>query len=166
MSHRNARLNVRGRRLLVERVCEQGWAVAHAAKAQGVSRQCAHRWVRRFREEGDDGLEDRSSRPLHCPAQTSVEVEEAIVVMRRTERRGQDWIGPDLGVPARTVSRVLRRHGVPYLRECDPLTGEVLRKLQRYTIYPKSHYVTTRRTVLDAIRSESLAAASLQETLA
>jgi len=33
----------------------------------------------------------------------------------------------------------------------DPLTGESLRKLQRYTIYPKSHYVTTRRTVLDAV---------------
>jgi len=48
-------------------------------------------------------------------------------VMRREERRGQDWIGPELGVPARTVSRVLRRHGVPYLRECDPLTGEVIR---------------------------------------
>ncbi|UHQ22135.1 excinuclease ABC subunit UvrB [Lysobacter sp. 5GHs7-4] len=33
----------------------------------------------------------------------------------------------------------------------DPLTGESLRKLPRFTIYPKSHYVTTRRTVLDAI---------------
>ncbi len=33
----------------------------------------------------------------------------------------------------------------------DPLTGETLRTLQRYTIYPKSHYVTTRRTVLDAV---------------
>ena len=127
MSHRNARLNVRGRQLLVERVCQQGWAVAHAAKAQGVSRQCAHRWINRFRAEGEAGLHDRSSRPHHCPSQTPVEVEEAIVVMRREERRGQDWIGPELGVPARTVSRVLRRHGVPYLRECDPLTGEVIR---------------------------------------
>ena len=127
MSHRNARLNVRGRQLLVERVCEQGWAVAHAAKAQGVSRQCAHRWVKRFREEGVAGLRDRSSRPHRCPTQTAVEVEEAIVVMRRDQRRGQDWIGPEVGVAARTVSRVLRRHGVPYLRECDPLTGEVIR---------------------------------------
>ncbi|MDQ3113075.1 MAG: IS481 family transposase [Actinomycetota bacterium] len=127
MSHRNARLNVRGRQLLVERVCEQGWAVAHAARAQGVSRQCAYRWVKRFREEGEAGLHDRSSKPHGCPTQTPVEVEEAIVVARRTERRGQDWIGPELGVPARTVSRVLRRHGVPYLRECDPLTGEVIR---------------------------------------
>ena len=33
----------------------------------------------------------------------------------------------------------------------DPLTGEVLRRIPRYTIYPKSHYVTTRRTVLEAI---------------
>ena len=35
----------------------------------------------------------------------------------------------------------------------DPLTGESVRKLPRYTIYPKSHYVTTRRTVLDAIEA-------------
>ncbi len=33
----------------------------------------------------------------------------------------------------------------------DPLTGDVTRRLTRYTIYPKSHYVTTRRTVLEAI---------------
>jgi transposase InsO family protein len=30
-------------------------------------------------------------------------------------------------VPARTISRILRRRGVPYLRECDPMTGEVIR---------------------------------------
>lgn len=140
MSHRNARLNVRGRQLLVERVCEQGWAIAHAAKAQGVSRQCAHRWINRFREEGEAGLRDRSSRPHHCPSQTPVEVEEAIVVVRRAERRGQDWIGPELGVPARTVSRVLRRHGVPYLRECDPVHGEVIRASKTTTVrYERDH---------------------------
>jgi excinuclease ABC subunit B len=33
----------------------------------------------------------------------------------------------------------------------DPLTGEVMRKVPRYTIYPKSHYVTTRPTVLGAV---------------
>jgi excinuclease ABC subunit B len=35
----------------------------------------------------------------------------------------------------------------------DPLTGETLRKLPRFTIYPKSHYVTTRRSVLDAVEA-------------
>jgi transposase InsO family protein len=140
VSHRNARLNVRGRQLLVQRVCEQGWAVAHAAKAQGISRQCAHRWVNRFQAEGEAGLHDRSSRPHHCPAQTPVEVEEAVVAKRREERRGQDWLGPELGVPARTVSRVLRRHGVPYLRECDPLTGEVIRASKTTAVrYERDH---------------------------
>jgi len=33
----------------------------------------------------------------------------------------------------------------------DPLTGEVLRRVARYTIYPKSHYVTPRETILEAI---------------
>jgi excinuclease ABC subunit B len=35
----------------------------------------------------------------------------------------------------------------------DPLTGEVLRRIPRYTIYPKSHYVTSRRTVLEAVEA-------------
>ena len=35
----------------------------------------------------------------------------------------------------------------------DPLTGEIRRKLQRFTLYPKSHYVATRRTILDAIET-------------
>jgi len=35
----------------------------------------------------------------------------------------------------------------------DPLTGEILRKLPRITIYPKSHYVTPRQVVLDAAQS-------------
>jgi len=40
---------------------------------------------------------------------------------------------------------------VEALSAFDPLTGEVVRKLPRFTIYPKSHYVTTRETVLRAI---------------
>ena len=39
------------------------------------------------------------------------------------------------------------------IAQFDPLTGHVTRKLQRFTLYPKSHYVTTRRTVLDAIET-------------
>ena len=35
----------------------------------------------------------------------------------------------------------------------DPLTGEVLRRVPRVTIYPKSHYVTPREKVLDAIEN-------------
>ena len=127
MSHANARLTVHGRRLLVARVVDDGRPVAHVAKELGVSRQCAHRWVNRFRVEGEAGLVDRSSRPRRCPRRTPAAVEERVLQLRLVERRGQDWIGPELGVPARTVSAILRRHRVPYLRECDPLTGEVIR---------------------------------------
>ena len=33
----------------------------------------------------------------------------------------------------------------------DPLTGEITEKLPRYTVYPKTHYVTPRQQVLDAV---------------
>lgn len=127
VSHVNARLTVHGRRLLVSRVVDDGRPVAHVAKELGVSRQCAHRWVNRFRVEGSAGLRDRSSRPHRQPRRTPAEVEAAVLDLRQRERRGQDWIGPELGVPPRTVSSILRRHRVPYLRHCDPLTGELIR---------------------------------------
>ncbi|CUR62053.1 transposase [metagenome] len=127
MAHANARLNLHGRRLLIERVIDHGRPVAHVAKELGISRQCAHRWVARFRAEGEAGLTDRSSRPHHCPHRVPPEVEQAVLSLRRTERRGQDWLGPELGIPARTVGAILHRHHVPLLRACDPLTGEVIR---------------------------------------
>ncbi|AEA85031.1 excinuclease ABC subunit B [Stutzerimonas stutzeri] len=40
---------------------------------------------------------------------------------------------------------------VESLSAFDPLTGEVIRKLPRFTFYPKSHYVTPRETLLDAV---------------
>jgi len=120
-------LTVHGRQLLVDRILLGGRKPAHVAAELGVSRQCAYRWVNRYLQEGPAGLLDRSSRPHHCPCRTSAAVEAAVVDLRRTARRGQDWIGAELSVPARTVSAILRRHQVPYLRECDPLTGEPIR---------------------------------------
>src|SRR5689334_23146940 len=35
----------------------------------------------------------------------------------------------------------------------DPLTGEVLRKVPRYTVYPKTHYASTRQSVLNAMET-------------
>jgi transposase InsO family protein len=127
VSHANARLTVHGRQLLIDRIIGDGRPVSHVAKELGISRQCAHRWVRRFRECGPEGLIDRSSRPYGCPRRTPTDVEAAVVALRTTSRRGQQWIGDELGVPARTVSAILRRHRMPYLRDCDPLTGALIR---------------------------------------
>ena len=133
MGHRNARLNVRGRSLLVERVLGLGRPVAHVAKELGVSRQCAHRWIGRFCREGEGGLRDRSARPQRSPRRTSTQVEAHVLELRRVQRRGPEWIGAELGIPPRTVSAILRRQGVPRLADCDPLTGELIRASRQTT---------------------------------
>jgi transposase InsO family protein len=108
--------------LIVERH-EAGWAQAHIARAMGISRKCVKTWIDRFAAEGEAGLQDRSSRPRSQPARASAETEARVIA----QRRGQDWLGAELGLAPRTVSRILRRHGLPYLRHCDPITGEVIK---------------------------------------
>ena len=49
------------------------------------------------------------------------------------QRRGPDWIGAELGLPARTVGAILARHGVPHLADCGPLTGELIRASRQTT---------------------------------
>ena len=66
-SHKNARLTPRGRALLVSRILDHGLRPEEAAKAASVSVCTAYKWLCRFREEGVDGLVDRSSCPQHCP---------------------------------------------------------------------------------------------------
>ncbi|MCY4728932.1 IS481 family transposase [Nocardioides sp. STR2] len=135
MSHGSARLTVHGRRLIVQRH-QDGWKQAHIAAAMGVSRKCVKTWIDRYAAEGEAGLVTRSSRPHTMPTKTSDEVEQLVLAARAEHRDGQDVLGPKVGVPPRTVGRILRRHGVPYLRECDPMTGEVIRSskqtAQRY----------------------------------
>jgi transposase InsO family protein len=126
VSHANARTTVLGRLLIVERH-RAGWPQAHIAAAMGISRKCVKTWLDRYAAEGEAGLRTRSSRPHTMPTRTTPEVEQRIVALRERERRGPDWIGAELGVPARTVSRVLARHRLPHLAVLDPLTGLVIR---------------------------------------
>ncbi len=67
MAHPRAKLTPFGRRLLVERVEVLGWTPAEAANSLGVTRPTVYKWLKRFREEGPAGLEDRSSRPHRSP---------------------------------------------------------------------------------------------------
>jgi transposase InsO family protein len=126
VSHRNARTTVQGRLLIVQRH-RAGWPQAHIAKAMGISRKCVKKWLDRYEAQGEEGLEDRSSRPHRCPRRTSRAVEDRIVAVRCAERRGPDWVGAELGVPTRTVSRVIARRGLPRLCELDSITGEQIR---------------------------------------
>ncbi|KGM16361.1 transposase [Actinotalea fermentans ATCC 43279 = JCM 9966 = DSM 3133] len=132
--HANARLNSYGRRLLIDRVVHQGRPVAHVAHELGISRQTGYRWVRRWRAEGPASLRDRSSRPLSSPTRVPAAVEDAICAARARDRSGPDVLAAELGVPARTVTRVLRRRGMPLLRDLDPLTGQVIRASKATTV--------------------------------
>ena len=55
------------------------------------------------------------------------EVEERVLAARREHRTGPDQLTHEADVPARTITRILRRNGVPRLHDCDPLTGELIR---------------------------------------
>ncbi|GAA1447891.1 IS481 family transposase [Mycobacterium cookii] len=129
----NVRLTVHGRLLIVQRH-QAGMAQAHIAAAMGVSRKCVKKWIDRFDQEGPGGLRDRSSRPHTMPTKTSDEVEQKVLAARAEHRDGPDVLAPKVGVPARTVSRILRRHDVPYLRECDPMTGDVIRSSKQTAV--------------------------------
>jgi transposase InsO family protein len=126
VSHRNARTTIHGRLLMVQRH-QAGWAKARIAEAMGISRRCVHTWISRFESEGEAGLVDRSSRPHSMPNRTPRGLEDQIVAWRRRHRCGPDEIAAQLHVCSRTVSRVLNRRGLPHLRDCDPMTGVLIR---------------------------------------
>jgi transposase len=65
--HRNAPLSLEGRRRLVARC--QSRPIAHVAAEMGISRQCASKWVNRWRRWGETGLLDRPSVPRHQPTE-------------------------------------------------------------------------------------------------
>jgi len=126
--HGNARLTPVGRLTLVMRI-ESGRPVAHVAAEMGISRPTAYKWWRRWQDEGEAGLVDRSSRPRSCPHRTSPEMEAQIAELRTTLKRGPARIGGQLGVPASTVHRVLCRLGLNRLAWIDRPTGRVIRRI-------------------------------------
>ena len=127
MAHANARLTEFGRLLLVQRVTELGWPPTQAAESLGVSRATAYKWLARYRQHGQAGLADRSSRPHRCPHALPADQVRRVLVARRRRRQGPHRLGYHLGMPRSTVYGVLRRHGVSRLADTDRTSGVVVR---------------------------------------
>ena len=127
MGHARAKLTVLGRQLLVQRVVEDGWKPVDAAKAMGVSRQTAYKWLRRFADEGLCGLEDRSSAPRRCPHRLGADEVAAIVATRLATLHGPHRLAYALGRPRSTIYGVLRREGLSRLSFIDRPTRTVVR---------------------------------------
>ena len=119
-SHKHARLTPKGRALLVSRVLDEGWSVAAAAEAAGVSGRTVYKWLARFKCEGLAGLSDRSSRPRRCPQALSPREQGQLEGMRR--RRWPLWrIALEAGRGIGTVSRCMKRLGLSRLKSLEPL---------------------------------------------
>jgi transposase InsO family protein len=109
--HANARLSLKGRELLVDRVEGAGWSLTQAAEAAGVSDRTARKWLRRWRAEGVAGLLDRSSAPATVANRTDERRVQAIAALRRLRMTGAE-IAEVLGMALSTVSAILTRIGM------------------------------------------------------
>jgi transposase InsO family protein len=118
--HRNARTCPASRRLIASRVLEQGWTLAEAAEAAGVSVQRAREWVRRF-EAGDCELADRRSGPRRRPPGRVPADREAVIGELRGEvRMNAVQIAEALDMSERTVRAVIKRLGLSKLAPLEP----------------------------------------------
>ena len=119
-AHSRAKTCPESRGLLVRRVLEEAWSMDQASRAFGISRQTAHKWVKRFLGEGEAGLRDRSSRPRRSPRKLPADREQWLLELRRKYRLTAEVLAAQTGVPRSTVGRVLRRHHLSRSRELEP----------------------------------------------
>lgn len=100
---------------------EQLYSVSELCRRFGISRETGYKWVRRYEEEGAEGLKDRSRAPKHCPHRTSADVEAALLAVRAKHptwgpRKILAYLArrrPTLPLPAAsTVGELLARQGL------------------------------------------------------
>jgi transposase InsO family protein len=152
--HGNHRTCPSSRRLICDRVLEQGWTLRRAAEAAGCSERTAAKWLARYRE-GDRVLSDRSSRPLRSPCRLAADRVAAIERLRRVRMTASE-IAEVLDLPLSTVSLWLKRIGLGKRSRLDPIEppnryerrhpGELvhvdIKQLGRISIRGAGHRVT------------------------
>ncbi|MGW3499115.1 IS481 family transposase, partial [Streptomyces sp. NPDC001020] len=131
MPHRNAPLTETGRLRLARCVVEDNWTLRRAAERFQVSPTTAQRWADRYRQFGEAGMADRSSRPHTSPRQTPTRTERRIIKVRVLRRWGPARIAGLLRLVPSTVHRVLTRYGLARLAHLDRATGRVIRRYER-----------------------------------
>jgi hypothetical protein len=95
-----------------------------------VSVTTAARWAGRYRQLGEAGMADRSSRPRRSPRRTPTRTERRIIKVRVIRRWGPARIGYLLGLHPSTVHRVLARYRLARLSWLDRATGRVIRRYE------------------------------------
>lgn len=96
---------------------------AKVAAGFGVSLRTARKWMRRYRQDGSEGLADRSSRPRRCRSKLTEQDVSRVWALRK-ERLTGDEIALRLGFCRSSVFRVLRKLGssrLSSLEEREPV---------------------------------------------
>jgi transposase InsO family protein len=104
---------------LVRRVRETAWPVSQAAGAAGISVRTAFKWLRRFRDEGEAGLRDHSSRPHAQPRALPDDWRQLILSLRRC-RLTAFQIAERLHLARSTVARILQQARLGRLKYLEP----------------------------------------------
>ncbi len=135
-----------GRQRAVDLVIRGGRPIAHVAAEFHIARSTLSKWVARYREHGEPGLQDRSSAPAHRPSRLPVWVVELIESWRRTKKRPARRITHELAEGhqfhccVRTVTRWLERLGLNRIRDITP-DGQDLRRPGKITARYPGHMV-------------------------
>lgn len=125
--HSRAVTTPSSRALLVRRVREEGWTVAEAARALGISRRTGQKWLRRYRLDGEDGLRDRTSRPHRIRRRLSERLARRLIELRRGRYLTALALSRRSGVSRATIDRLLRAQRLSKARQLlEP------RVIQRY----------------------------------
>jgi transposase InsO family protein len=129
-THSNAALTPRARLRLARLVVDRGWSPARAAERYDVSWRTAKKWADRYRDEGPEGMVDRSSAPHHQPNRTPAPVVRTIVHLRWKQRLGPVEIADRLDMASSTVPAVLLRCRINRLTHLERVTGEPIRRYE------------------------------------
>jgi transposase InsO family protein len=121
------------RKRFIEELLKGEEDVAELCRQYGITRQTAYKWAKRYMEEGEQGLVERSRIPHHCPQAMAESVAEAIVELRRVHPR---W-GP-------RKLRAYLQQGLP--EESWPATSSIGALLSREGLSHRRHL--RRRTPL------------------
>ncbi len=139
MSKNEILRNQRWRLGIIRHAEEVTHNVAKTCRYFGISRTAFYRWYKKYEKDGEEGLKDRSHRPIHSPNSTKPEIIAKIIYLRQTYHFGPWKIQMylkryhDIDVSSSGVWRILKRLNM----NCLPYNQRYKKHKERWKRYEK-----------------------------
>ena len=110
--------------------------VRELCRRYGVSPKTAYKWLERFAEQGDEGLQDRSRRPLSSPRRSDCRLEEQVLELHQRfpywgARKLRSLLPEDGERPHHsTIDAILRRHGCRVLYHANTTEPPAIKRFE------------------------------------